>query len=258
MMSQVASVEHDAATPTPLVSATPRVDQDPGAVLVATRPIESRAMHEVVRWTQVMLAIEWLEIATVFQLCPPFQVATRPSRLPATQKVVRVHEMVWPGTLAVNTTLDVSELPSQNHTVPFCEIAAQKVLFTHETPLMATVCTGVVTGADQAEPVKDTKSPPALAAKQYVGEVQDTVSSGGVVGTAAVGVDEVHDTPIGLLRPVAIGDDQDPSVRMKALPSLLSTTQLAGVAQEIATSVPDGTSTAPSAAQVVGLPAAQE
>ena len=114
-----------------------------------------------------MLWIEWVEAVNVFQPVPPVQVASRPSRLPTTQNLACVHEMVCPGTPAANTSLDeVSWLPSQNHTVPPWVMAAQKELVTQEMPLIAAVCDGVVTGADHEEPLKATKSPPALPARQ--------------------------------------------------------------------------------------------
>ena len=174
----------------------------------------------------------------------------------------------------MNTTLEAdSPVPFQNHTVPFCETAAQNVLVTQETPLIAAVCDGVVIGEDHVAPLKVTKSPPALTARQYVGEVQDTASSGGVVGTAPVevqevpskmaavpsrltaiqNVDAVHDTPVGLLRPVMPGADQPPALRTNAVPSLLTVTQLVGDPHEIEVRAPAGTSTLPSGVQLEGL-----
>ena len=103
--------------------------------------------------------------------------------------------------------------------------------------------------------------------------MQDTASSGGAVGTAAVefhdvplkvaavpsrlvakqNVEDVHETPVTSLSPVATGADQDPWLQTNELPSLLTVTQFPGRAQEIETNVPDGTSIVPLAVHVDGL-----
>jgi len=127
----------------------------------------------------------------------------------------------------------------------------------------------VFAGDDHEVPLNATKSPPALTARQNEAEVHETASSGGAVGTLLVrthevplnfaavpsrltarqNVAEVQDTPVGSLRPVEIAPDQDPWLLVNASPLLLTAMQFPGDQHDTAVSVPEGTSTVPSADQ---------